>query len=76
MNGTIQFTLGEVSTYYAARVPHLKQRRAAEWRGAFADMMTECHSTRGGFHLAGVRRRGPIGILNLAVPSANLIRGE
>ena len=34
MNGTIQFTPGEVSTYYAARVPHLKQRRAAEWRGA------------------------------------------
>ena len=33
MNGAIQFTPGEVSTYYAARVPHLKQRRAAEWRG-------------------------------------------
>jgi putative DNA primase/helicase len=32
--GPITFTLGEVSTYYAARVPHLKQRRAAEWRGA------------------------------------------
>jgi len=30
----ITFTSGEVSTYYAARVPHLKQRRAAEWRGA------------------------------------------
>ena len=29
----IAFTLGEVSSYYAARVPHLKQRRAAEWRG-------------------------------------------
>jgi putative DNA primase/helicase len=34
MNGAIQFTPGEVSTYYAARVPHLKQGRAAEWRGA------------------------------------------
>ncbi len=34
MNGTVQFTPGEVSTYYAARVPHLKQRRAREWRGA------------------------------------------
>jgi putative DNA primase/helicase len=32
--GPITFTLGEVSTYYAARVPHLKQRRATEWRGA------------------------------------------
>lgn len=30
----ITSTAGEVSTYYAARVPHLKQRRAAEWRGA------------------------------------------
>ena len=30
----ITFTSGEVSTYYAARVPHLKKRRAAEWRGA------------------------------------------
>jgi putative DNA primase/helicase len=29
----ITFSSGEVSTYYAARVPHLKQRRAAEWRG-------------------------------------------
>jgi len=30
----ITFTPGEVASYYAARVPHLKQRRAAEWRGA------------------------------------------
>src|SRR5262245_48897968 len=30
----IAFTLGEISNYYAARVPHLKQRRAAEWRCA------------------------------------------
>jgi hypothetical protein len=30
----ITFTSGEASSYYAARVPHLKQRRAAEWRGA------------------------------------------
>jgi hypothetical protein len=29
----IRFTPGEVAAYYAARVPHLKQRRAAEWRG-------------------------------------------
>lgn len=29
----IAFTSGEVSKYYAARVPHLKQRRTAEWRG-------------------------------------------
>jgi hypothetical protein len=34
MNGPVQFTPGEVSAYYAARVPHLKQKRAAEWRGA------------------------------------------
>jgi len=33
-DSTITFTSGEVSTYYAARVPHLKQRPAAEWRGA------------------------------------------
>ncbi|HKD09868.1 MAG TPA: DUF3987 domain-containing protein [Bryobacteraceae bacterium] len=32
MNGTIQFNSDEVSTYYAVRVPHLKQRRAPEWR--------------------------------------------
>jgi Protein of unknown function (DUF3987)/CHC2 zinc finger len=32
-DSAITFTSGEVSTYYAARVPHLKQRRAAEWRG-------------------------------------------
>ena len=29
----ITFSAGEVSAYYAARVPHLKQRRAAQWRG-------------------------------------------
>jgi putative DNA primase/helicase len=29
----ITFTPGEVSIYYAARVPHLKQGRAAEWAG-------------------------------------------
>ncbi len=33
-DSAITFTPGEVSAYYAARVPHLKQRRAAEWRGA------------------------------------------
>ena len=33
-DSAITFTPGEVSSYYAARVPHLKQRRAAEWRGA------------------------------------------
>jgi hypothetical protein len=33
-DSAITFTSGEVSTYYAARVPGLKQRRAAEWRGA------------------------------------------
>jgi len=27
------FTPGEVSTYYASRLPRLKQRRASEWRG-------------------------------------------
>ena len=32
-DSAITFTLGEVSTYYAARVPHLKQRRARKWRG-------------------------------------------
>ena len=30
---SVSFTPGEVSTYYAARVPHLNQRQAAEWRG-------------------------------------------
>src|SRR5262245_33549755 len=34
VDSAITFTPGEVSTYYGARVPHLKQRRAAEWRGA------------------------------------------
>jgi putative DNA primase/helicase len=29
----ITFSAREVSAYYAARVPHLKQRRAAQWRG-------------------------------------------
>jgi putative DNA primase/helicase len=29
----ITFTAGEVSAYYAARVPHLKQQRGARWRG-------------------------------------------
>ena len=33
-DSAITFTSSEVSTYYAARVPHLKQRRAAQWRGA------------------------------------------
>ncbi len=33
-DSTITFTSGEVSAYYAARIPHLKQTRAAEWRGA------------------------------------------
>lgn len=28
----ISFTPEEVSTYYAARVPNLKQRRATQWR--------------------------------------------
>src|SRR5262245_14675760 len=30
----ITFTPGEVSRYYTARMPDLKQKRAAEWRGA------------------------------------------
>jgi hypothetical protein len=33
-DSAITFTSGEVSAYYAARVPRLKQRRAAEWRGS------------------------------------------
>jgi DNA primase len=33
-DSAITFTLGEISSYYAARVPHLKQRSAAQWRGA------------------------------------------
>lgn len=33
-DSAITFTSGEVSAYYAARIPHMKQRRAAEWRGA------------------------------------------
>ena len=32
-DSAITFTSNEVSTYYAVRVPHLKQRPAAEWRG-------------------------------------------
>jgi putative DNA primase/helicase len=32
-DSAITFTSGEVSTYYATRVPHLKQRQAPEWRG-------------------------------------------
>jgi putative DNA primase/helicase len=31
---SITFTPGEVSRYYAARIPDLKQKRAAEWRSA------------------------------------------
>jgi putative DNA primase/helicase len=34
VESAISFTSEEVATYYAARVPHLQQRRAAEWRGA------------------------------------------
>ena len=33
VDSAITFTSGEVSSYYAARVPRLKQRRASEWRG-------------------------------------------
>lgn len=33
MNGAIQFTPNEVSSYYAARVPRLKQGSGAQWRG-------------------------------------------
>jgi DNA primase len=33
MASLISFTTSEVSKYYAARIPSLKQRRAAEWRG-------------------------------------------
>src|SRR5438093_10560088 len=33
-HSAITFTSGEVSIYYAARLPNLKQPRAAEWRGA------------------------------------------
>jgi putative DNA primase/helicase len=33
-DSAITFTPGEVSAFYAARVPNLVQRRAAEWRGA------------------------------------------
>ena len=29
----LSFTSGEVATYYAVRVPHLRQRRAGRWRG-------------------------------------------
>ena len=34
VESAITFTPGEVSNYYAVRVPNLKQRHAAEWRGA------------------------------------------
>jgi DNA primase len=33
VGSAVTFTAGEVSAYYTARVPRLKQRRAAEWRG-------------------------------------------
>ena len=33
MTTSITFTPGEVSRYYAERVPSLKHQRAAEWRG-------------------------------------------
>lgn len=33
VSAPIAFTADAVSAYYTARVPHLKQRRAAEWRG-------------------------------------------
>jgi putative DNA primase/helicase len=33
-DSAITFTSGEVSTYYMVRVPHLKQGRSTEWRGA------------------------------------------
>lgn len=32
-DSAITFSAPEVSAYYAARVPHLKQRHAAQWRG-------------------------------------------
>jgi putative DNA primase/helicase len=34
MGTAITLTREEISTYFGARVPNLKQRRAAEWRGA------------------------------------------
>jgi putative DNA primase/helicase len=34
VDSIITFTSGEVASYYTARVPHLNQRRLAEWRGA------------------------------------------
>ena len=43
-DSAITFTSGEVSTYYAARVPHLKQGRAAEWRGASPIRQVKNHS--------------------------------
>jgi hypothetical protein len=33
-DSVITFTRGEVSTYYAGRLPHLKQRARVEWRTA------------------------------------------
>ncbi len=33
-DSAITFSPGEAATYYAARVPRLKQRRAREWRSA------------------------------------------
>jgi len=33
VDSAITFTRGEVTQYYATRVPHLKQGRAGEWRG-------------------------------------------
>ena len=34
VDSVITFTPSEVSSYYAVRVPHLKQRHAAQWRCA------------------------------------------
>ncbi len=33
MADSITFTFGEVATFYATRVPQLKQRPTAQWRG-------------------------------------------
>lgn len=64
-NAAITFTSGEVSTYNAARVPHLKHRRAARVPRCLSDPPRENENLRDGtghravvlsFHLRTRRR--------------------
>ena len=43
-DSAITFASGEVSSYYTARVPHLKQRRAAEWPSNLPEGKKDVHT--------------------------------